>query len=717
MKDADIPSIRISELTANHTSYFCKMHRHYKLRWADGTPPAKAKFAEAASKIAKEFKLATYEVECARYGTTPVGASTDTNISSKTFTNGKSEDDIPLKSWLSSTLPPPSEASFSLRISGIISTDSSNLKPSPTRLIICVANKCETTYKVGKHDKQIPPSCDLRVTVQFSGGMVESFEDQKDIARHYRGLLNLVERELGAVQKRAFNLALSGGGFRATLFHIGVVRALRDLGLLNSLHSVSSVSGGSIVAGDLFANWRDYASSDESSFNHRVEKLIDLASEDLRRRVSLTASTLLALLYATLSAIVVGLYISARSAFSAQSTLIAELYRNLTTIFSNSPEPEAASILSITLIILVTCLLTFLSIKATGGIIGQFSGLATWLTHRRLSKLFNRSSLEDARKGSREMSTQGSAPFFFFNTTSLNSASLCAFTGYGFIRDASTFSDSVSRRSFFPRFSVVSLGKAVTASAAFPVFFGPVRLKFNKRLDRSAHEDNTWEGGSIESLADGGLFDNSGVSLLRNNLELNQNFGVPNQELAAMIVSDAASAIAVTTGLPYRNSFLRLGRSINILMDSKSIEMLRISALDPAKIVVPIEQAHTFGNDLVQPATNLKPKIVKYLAHTRTDLDRFDEHIIRGLIQHGYTGLLHKVLSHQPSGNQRIFDSTTVERAKELVRGDWYQGYTDFKQLNEHGCKIQRDSGKGLLALLGRETRGFLRVALRLFIR
>lgn len=50
-------------------------------------------------------------------------------------------------------------------------------------------------------------------------------------------------------------LALSGGGFRATLFHIGSVWRLIELGVLPQLSRVSSVSGGSIFSGVLATSW------------------------------------------------------------------------------------------------------------------------------------------------------------------------------------------------------------------------------------------------------------------------------------------------------------------------------------------------------------------------------------------------------------------------------------------------------------------------------
>jgi NTE family protein len=50
-------------------------------------------------------------------------------------------------------------------------------------------------------------------------------------------------------------LCLSGGGYRAMMFHAGCLWRLNDAGLLGKLNRVSSVSGGSIIAGVLGMNW------------------------------------------------------------------------------------------------------------------------------------------------------------------------------------------------------------------------------------------------------------------------------------------------------------------------------------------------------------------------------------------------------------------------------------------------------------------------------
>jgi predicted acylesterase/phospholipase RssA len=51
-------------------------------------------------------------------------------------------------------------------------------------------------------------------------------------------------------------LALSGGGFRASLFHIGVLAKLADIGVLNHVEALSCVSGGSIIGAHYYLELR-----------------------------------------------------------------------------------------------------------------------------------------------------------------------------------------------------------------------------------------------------------------------------------------------------------------------------------------------------------------------------------------------------------------------------------------------------------------------------
>jgi predicted acylesterase/phospholipase RssA len=78
-------------------------------------------------------------------------------------------------------------------------------------------------------------------------------------------------------------LCLSGGGFRATFFHLGVVRYLAAIDELRRVTDIYAVSGGSILAAHLAQRWDDY--KDEKTFNAAADELRAFADWDLRGRV------------------------------------------------------------------------------------------------------------------------------------------------------------------------------------------------------------------------------------------------------------------------------------------------------------------------------------------------------------------------------------------------------------------------------------------------
>jgi NTE family protein len=64
-------------------------------------------------------------------------------------------------------------------------------------------------------------------------------------------------------------LALSGGSYRAMVFHLGALLRLNEVGLLGKLARVSSVSGGSITAGALAMSWKELRFKDGIADNCR----------------------------------------------------------------------------------------------------------------------------------------------------------------------------------------------------------------------------------------------------------------------------------------------------------------------------------------------------------------------------------------------------------------------------------------------------------------
>lgn len=79
-------------------------------------------------------------------------------------------------------------------------------------------------------------------------------------------------------------LCLSGGGFRAMLFHAGALSRFNEAGYLPRLDRVSSVSGGSIIAGMLALSWADLDFTAEGV----APNFAELVLEPLRRFASRT---------------------------------------------------------------------------------------------------------------------------------------------------------------------------------------------------------------------------------------------------------------------------------------------------------------------------------------------------------------------------------------------------------------------------------------------
>src|SRR5512145_3222333 len=79
-------------------------------------------------------------------------------------------------------------------------------------------------------------------------------------------------------------LCLSGGGYRAMLFHLGALWRLYETGLLEKAKRISSVSGGSIAAAVLGLKWKDLpfgAGRRISDFRHVVQPIRSLAGETI----------------------------------------------------------------------------------------------------------------------------------------------------------------------------------------------------------------------------------------------------------------------------------------------------------------------------------------------------------------------------------------------------------------------------------------------------
>ncbi|MCR8547435.1 patatin-like phospholipase family protein [Salipiger sp. P9] len=71
------------------------------------------------------------------------------------------------------------------------------------------------------------------------------------------------EDSLASYNPDALGLAISGGGYRATLFHAGALIRMNELKFLPRIDRISSVSGGSITAGILAMGWKHFDFDDD----------------------------------------------------------------------------------------------------------------------------------------------------------------------------------------------------------------------------------------------------------------------------------------------------------------------------------------------------------------------------------------------------------------------------------------------------------------------
>lgn len=122
---------------------------------------------------------------------------------------------------------------------------------------------------------------------------------------------------------RGWCLCLSGGGFRATLFHLGVIGRLNQLGVLPQLSTITSVSGGSILNGMLATRWSqlryDAATETFANFEDAIGKPVRaFCAQDLRTKV---------LLGTRLNPANLGVLV--RDRFSVSANFLAEAYEPL----------------------------------------------------------------------------------------------------------------------------------------------------------------------------------------------------------------------------------------------------------------------------------------------------------------------------------------------------------------------------------------------------
>jgi len=320
-------------------------------------------------------------------------------------------------------------------------------------------------------------------------------------------------------------LSLSGGGFRASFYHIGVLAKMAELGILKHVEVISTVSGGSIVGAayylllkDLLESKPDVSTKNENAIQDSdyiaiVEKLekhfLSAVQKNLRMRTFYKTFKNIKMLLPNYS----------------RSDVIGELYDS--EIYAGLLDVGGRPIG-----------MRDLLINPKGLEKGMFKPMHVSVGNKtRIHKV----------------------PVLVLNATSLNSGHNWCFTAswMGEMPPRNEFFRDMDkkdryRRVFYDEIKTrkekdFKLGKAVAASAGVPGLFPPLAVS-DLYLDRRVQ------------LVDGGVFDNQGITgLLDHDL---------SQHCTDFIVSDASGQSEATNN-PQTGT-------INVVVNSSSISMGRV---------------------------------------------------------------------------------------------------------------------------------------------
>lgn len=434
----------------------------------------------------------------------------------------------------------------------------------------------------------------------------------RDSVRALAVLGRLVDPQVAkALPLGKVGLALSGGGFRASFYHVGVLARLAELDLLRWIDTLSCVSGGSVTGALYYLVLRgkleDKADLTRQDYIDAVEAVAQLLSAaasgfDLRTR-------------ALLRSLVPG-----RGSWSEQIGRLLEssLYHPATGTASDNP-------------ILLTDLLVHPKDDPAG---------------------------EDFHPRLHNWRRRDRVPMLVINATTLNTGHNWQFTaGWTGEPPASidTRVDASGRlRRFYlndstapTRAAPLSLGLAVAASACIPLF-PPIRL------------GRLYPGHDVR-LADGGLHDNQGI------------FSLDEQGCTVMIVSDGSGQLQ-TQGkpsgfLPFGRSndvLMQAGRRSQFQLADARRWGNRLRERIYIHMKKGIEEADVpwYGGP-PPPAPpsgcpGIHPDVQQILAGTRTDLDAFPKTLARSLMYAGYVlsgreldgaTIRHELADTTPSGH------------------------------------------------------------------
>lgn len=322
-----------------------------------------------------------------------------------------------------------------------------------------------------------------RLQLQLQRGLAGDIEQllTEIVATAFRGEINTRDAWFNG----KLGLALSGGGFRASLFHIGVLARMAELDLLRHVEVLSCVSGGSIVGAHYYLLLRELLQRvpdgdvNQTAYIGLVQLLLQQFLAGVQKNVRMRVAA--------------GWIANLRMIFQpntySRTQRLGRLYEEL--LYRQVQDGEGDSDRWLNEVFIVP--------KSDGGYQDSFSP-----------------KLDNWRRGAK-------VPMLVLNATTLNTGRNWQFTAsfmgeplsYGTGVDSTERLDAVYFNEAPEGWRCYRLGEAVAASSCVPALFTPIVIP-------------GLFGGRTVRLVDGGVHDNQGARALL------------DQDCDALIVSDAS---------------------------------------------------------------------------------------------------------------------------------------------------------------------------------
>jgi predicted acylesterase/phospholipase RssA len=403
-------------------------------------------------------------------------------------------------------------------------------------------------------------------------------------------------------------LALSGGGFRASLFHIGVLARLAELDMLRHVEVLSCVSGGSVIGAHYYLEVRRLLEKTADNYIRRDDyiEIVELLQKNFLAGVQSNIRT------RVVGSVVENIKMIFLSNYSRTERL-GELFEQK--IFASVEDDK------------IRCL-NQLRIKPAGTI--------------------------DFEPKYDNYTRKNKVPILVLNATSLNTGHVWQFTASwmgeppGDI-DAAIDGNERLRRMYYydaPKgHRGISLGHAVAASTCVPGLFEPLALANLYPSDEQMHEPQK-KNKRIVRLVDGGVHDNQGTASL---LEANCTVQLVSDATGQMMTEYDPSRGVI--GVPLRSNSILMSRvrgaqyaELEALKNASLLRGLMFIHLKKDLDVLPVnwidcedpEDPTVKKNGYALTSYGILKTVQAKLAAIRTDLDSFSEVEAFALMTSGY---------------------------------------------------------------------------------